>query len=165
MASWAGRCPGNRESAGIQKGRQTTPGNSYLRTALVQCAWAATREQGSVFQARFHQLSPRRGPKCAIVAIAHQMLIILHCMLTQGIPFRGAETVPQQRWRQRRAHHHLRACHAWRLGSDRSQCRPPHRNGLTVALVFGSNRHVVGDARTLQERRTATPFWPRVLEG
>lgn len=48
LASWAGLCPGNRESAGIQKGRQTTHGNPYLRTALVQCAWAATRKPVSV---------------------------------------------------------------------------------------------------------------------
>ena len=108
IASWAGLCPGNRESAGIQKGAQTTHGNPYLRTALVQCAWAATRKQGSVFQLRFQQLSPRRGQKRAIVAVAHQMLIILYCMLKQGMPFRGAEHEPQQRRRQRRAHHHLR---------------------------------------------------------
>jgi transposase len=125
MASWAGLCPGNRESAGIQKGRQTTHGNSYLRTALVQCAWAATRKQGSIFQARFHQLSPRRGPKRAIVAIAHQMLIILHYMLTQGAPFRGAETVPQQRRRQRRAHHHLRCL---------------RRLGISVQIVASADR-------------------------
>jgi transposase len=108
MASWAGLCPGNRESAGIQKGGQTTHGNPYLRSALVQCAWAATRKQGSVFQRRFQQLSTRRGQKRAIVAVAHQMIIILHCMLKQGIPFRGADTAPKQRRRQRRAHHHLR---------------------------------------------------------
>jgi transposase len=108
IASWAGLCPGNRESAGIQKGGQTTHGNPYLRTALVQCAWAATRKQSSVFQARFQQLSPRRGQKRAIVAVAHQMLIILYFMLKQGVPFRGAESAPQQRRRQRRAHHHLR---------------------------------------------------------
>jgi transposase len=108
MASWAGLCPGNRESAGIQKGTQTTHGNRYLRTALVQCAWAATRKQGSVFQRRFQQLSPRRGQKRAIVAVAHQMLIILYCMLKLHVPFRGAENAPQARRRQRRAHHHLR---------------------------------------------------------
>lgn len=63
MASWAGLCPGNRESAGIQKGRQTTHGNPYLRMTLVQCAWAAARKQDSLFRARFQQLSPRRGQK------------------------------------------------------------------------------------------------------
>lgn len=108
LASWAGLCPGNRESAGIQRGRHTTHGNAYLRTVLVQCAWAATRKQGSVFEARFHQVAPRRGQKRAIVAIAHLMLIILYHMLKQGMPFRGVETACQQRRRQRRAHHHLK---------------------------------------------------------
>jgi transposase len=108
MASWAGLCPGNRESVGVQKGSQTTHGNSYLRTALVQCAWAATRRHGSVFRIRFQRLAPRRGEKRAIIAVAHLMLIILYCMLTQGVVFRGAETAPKQRRRERRAHHHLR---------------------------------------------------------
>jgi len=108
MASWAGLCPGNRESAGIQKGTQTTHGNAYLRTALVQCAWAATRKQGSVFQSRFQHLSPRRGQKRAIVAVAHQMLTIVYFMLKQSVPFRGAERAPKLRRRQRRAHHHLK---------------------------------------------------------
>jgi transposase len=108
MASWAGLCPGNRESAGIQKGRHTTHGNPYLQTTLVQCAWAASRKKGSLFQARFQQLLKRLGPKRTIVAVAHQLLIILHRMLTAGVPFRGAEHEPKQRRRLRRAHHHLR---------------------------------------------------------
>lgn len=124
MASWAGLCPGNRESAGIQKGSQTTHGNSYLRTALVQCAWAATRKQGSVFQARFQRLSSRRGQKRAIVAVAHQMLTIAYCMLKQGLPFHDAESIPRQRRRKRRAHHH--PCCLRRLG-------------LSVRVVADSN--------------------------
>ena len=98
MASSAGLYPGNRESAGIKKGSLTTQGNSYLRTTLVQCAWSATRKTGCIFQTRFRDLSPRRGQKRAIVAIAHQMLTVLHFMLKNN---------PTQR-RQRRAHHHLR---------------------------------------------------------
>src|SRR5271169_3275523 len=78
MASWAGVCPGNRESAGIQKGSQTTHGNPYLCTALVQCAWAATRKRDSVFRSRFQRLAARRGEKRAIIAVAHHMLVIVH---------------------------------------------------------------------------------------
>lgn len=122
LASWAGLCPGNRESAGIQKGRQTTHGNPYLRTALVQCAWAATRKHGSVFAVRFQQLAPRRGEKRAIVAVAHLMLIVLYCMLKRGMEFRGAECVHQQRRRERRAHHHMRCL---------------RRLGLTVQVIPG----------------------------
>ena len=108
MASWAGLCPGNRESAGIQKGPQTTHGNPYLRTALVQCAWAAIRKKNSVFRSRFQRLAPRRGEKRAIIAVAHLMLVVLYCMLKEGVAFRGAENAPKQRRRERRAHHHLR---------------------------------------------------------
>jgi transposase len=122
MASWAGLCPGNRESAGIRKGSQTTKGNPYLRSTLVQSAWAATRKRDSIFQLRFRELAPRRGPKRAIVAIAHQMLTTLYFMLKNSVPFRGADTTPQKHRRLRRAHHHLRCL---------------RRLGVTVQ-VFGS---------------------------
>ena len=108
MASWAGLCPGNRESAGVKKGSQTTQGNPYLRTTLVQCAWAATRKNGCIFQTRFRELSPRRGQKRAIVAIAHQMLGALYFMLKNNVAFLGTENPLRQRRRQRRAHHHFR---------------------------------------------------------
>jgi transposase len=114
MASWAGLCPGNKENAGIQKGRDTTHGNPYLRMTLVQCAWAAARKQDSIFRARFQQLSPRRGQKRAIIAVAHSMLIVLYCMLTRN--------VPRQRRRKHRAHHHLRCL---------------RRLGLTVQITPG----------------------------
>jgi len=128
MASWAGLCPGDRETAGIQKGPQTTHGNPYLCTALVQCAWAATRKRDSVFRSRFQRLAPRRGEKRAIIAVAHHMLIILYCMLKRGVPFLGAEQAPKQRRRERRAHHHLRCLR--RLGfsveiSPSSESTPP----------------------------------------
>ncbi len=109
MASWAGLCPGNRESAEIKKGSQTTQGNTYLHTTLVQCAWSATRKTGCIFQTRFRELSPRRGQKRAIVAIAHQMLTVLHFMLKNHAPFNGAANAPTQRRPERRAHHHLRS--------------------------------------------------------
>jgi transposase len=109
MASWAGLCPGNKESAGIQKGRDTTHGNPYLRMTLVQRAWAAARKQDSIFRARFQQLSPRRGQKRAIMAVAHSMLIVLYCVLTRNVPYDGAQDAPRQRRRKHRAHHHLRS--------------------------------------------------------
>jgi len=127
MASWAGLCPGNRESAGIQKGSQTTHGNPYLRMTLVQCAWAAARKNDSIFCARFQRIAPRRGQKRAIMAVAHLMLIVLYYMLKQGVPFRGAEYAPKQRRRQRRAHHHLRCL---------------RRLGLSVQIMPGSESPV-----------------------
>src|SRR3954468_19020764 len=100
MASWAGLCPGDKESAGIRKGRNTRHGNPYWRMTLVQWAWAAARKQDSVFRARFQQLSPHRGQKRAILVGAHSMLIVLYCMLTRGVPYRGAQDSPQQRRRK-----------------------------------------------------------------
>ena len=108
MASWAGLCPGNKESAGVQKGRNTTHGNPYLRMTLVQCAWSAARKQDSLFRVRFLQVSPRRGQKRAIMAVAHSMLIVLYCMLTRSVPYNFAQEAPRQRRRKHRAHHHLR---------------------------------------------------------
>jgi transposase len=122
MASWAGLCPGNKESAGVQKGRNTTHGNPYLRMTLVQCAWAAARKQDSLFRARFLQLSPRRGQKRAIMAVAHSMLIVLYCMLTRSVPYNYAQEAPSQRRRKHRAHHHLRCL---------------RRLGLTVQVSSG----------------------------
>jgi transposase len=116
MASWAGLCPGKRESAGVSKSGQTTHGNVYLRTTLVQCAWAAARKKDSLFQERFRRLAPRLGPKRAIVAVAHNMLTVAHCMLNAGESFRGHEGTQNQRRRLRRAHHHLRCLR--RLGLD-----------------------------------------------
>lgn len=66
------------------------------------------------------QLAPRRGPKRAIVAIAHQMLTVLYFVLKNRIPFRGSETVPQKHRRLRRAHHHLRCLR--RLGITVQVC-------------------------------------------
>lgn len=127
MASWAGLCPGNKESAGVQKGRDTTHGNPYLRMTLAQCAWAAARKQDSRFRARFLQLSPRRGQKRAIMAVAHSMLIVLYCMLTRSATYNNVQEAPRQRRRKQRAHHHLRSL---------------RRLGLTVHVTPGLDRDI-----------------------
>ena len=63
LASWAGVCPGSNESAGKRKSGKTTKGNRWLRSALVQAAWAATRKKDSYFQAQYRRLAARRGKK------------------------------------------------------------------------------------------------------
>ncbi len=84
LASWAGVCPGNNESAGKHKSGKTTKGNRWLRSALSQSGWAATKKKGSYFQAQHRRLAPRRGPKRAIVAVAHSQLTIIYHMLKNG---------------------------------------------------------------------------------
>lgn len=53
LASWSGVCPGSNESGGKRKSGKTTKGNRWLRTVLVQAAWAATRKKDSNFQAQY----------------------------------------------------------------------------------------------------------------
>jgi transposase len=88
LASWAGVCPGNNESAGKRKSGRTTQGNRWLRTALVQSAWAATRKKDSYFQAQYRRLAARRGKKRAILAVAHSLLVVIYHMLKTGSTYK-----------------------------------------------------------------------------
>ena len=83
LASWAGMCPGNIQSAGKRKGDKTRKGSKFLRRALVQAATAAGCKKGSYFQSRYRQLFVRRGAKKAKVAIGHTILVTVYCLLTR----------------------------------------------------------------------------------
>lgn len=74
LNSWAKVCPGNNESAGKRKSGRTGHGNPWLRSTLVQVAWAATHTKGSYYQAQYRRMAGRRGKKRAIVAVAHSIL-------------------------------------------------------------------------------------------
>lgn len=75
LASWAGLCPGSNESAGTRKSGKIGKGNAMLREALVEAAWAAVRKKDTYLSVAYRRLAARRGPKRAIVAIAHSLLI------------------------------------------------------------------------------------------
>jgi len=81
LASWAGMCPGNHQSAGKRKSGRTTDGNRWLRRALTQAAWAATRKKDSYLAAQYRRLSSRRGKKRAIVAVGHTLLTAAYYIL------------------------------------------------------------------------------------
>jgi transposase len=87
LASWAGLCPGNHESAGKRRKVATTPGNQWLRRALIESARAAARTKGSYFGAQYRQIARRRGPNKAAVAVAHSLLDVIWHMLTTGEVF------------------------------------------------------------------------------
>jgi transposase len=76
LLSWAGLCPGNNESAGKRRSNRMRKGDPWLKTTLIQCAWAAIRKKGSYLQAQFYRLRARRGPKKAICAVAASMLTL-----------------------------------------------------------------------------------------
>ena len=87
LASWAGLCPGNNESAKKRKSGKTTKGNKTLKSTLIQCAQSAANNKKSFFHAQYQRLVVRRGTKKAKVAVAHSMIIAIFNMLKNNVPF------------------------------------------------------------------------------
>lgn len=93
LASWAGLCPGNHESAGKRKHGKPRKGSQHLQPALIEAAWSAVRTDGRL-KARYHRLVIRFGgyrspaaKKKAITAVAHTMAIIIWHVLASGMPY------------------------------------------------------------------------------
>jgi transposase len=111
LASWAGVCPGNKQSGGKRLSSKTTKGDMWLRRILGEVAWSAIHEKHSVFRARYYRLKSRLGAKQALVAIMHQLLKLVHRLLLTGeIYHELGDTQYQQRDRDRqlrRAKHTL----------------------------------------------------------
>lgn len=84
LISWAGLCPENDESAGKRRSTRIRKGAPWLKTTLVQCAWAAVRTKDSDLRAQFLRLKGRRGPRKAIVAVAASILTAAYFMLRDG---------------------------------------------------------------------------------
>jgi transposase len=85
LASWAGVCPGNNESAGKRMSSRIPKGNVYLKTALVEAANAAARAKGTYLRDKFYRLKARRGYKRAAVAVAHKILVATYHMLSHQV--------------------------------------------------------------------------------
>ena len=84
LISWAGLCPRNDESAGKRRSNRLRKGAPWLKTTLVQCAWAGARKKASYLNAQFQRLRHRRGPKKAICAVAASILTAAYHMLRDG---------------------------------------------------------------------------------
>lgn len=84
LASWAGRCPGNDQSAGKRRSGRTRKGSKWLGIALEEAALAATRSKGSYLAAQYQRLKPRIGHGRALGAVKHSMLIAYWHMFTTG---------------------------------------------------------------------------------
>jgi transposase len=91
LASWAGICPGNNESAGKHKSGRVRKGNPYVRRLLCEFAHAASRTT-SVFKSKFQALVVRRGHKRSIIAIAHKLLRTMFFMLKRREHYRDSST-------------------------------------------------------------------------
>jgi transposase len=81
LLSWACICPRSDESAGKRRSNRVRKGGTWLKTTLVQCAWAAVRKKDSYLQAQFYRIKARRGPKKAIMAVAASILTAIYHML------------------------------------------------------------------------------------
>ena len=87
LASWAGLCPGNHESAGKQRTGRTRRGSPWLRSALVEAAWAAARAKQTYLSAHYHRLAARRGGKRAALAVAHTIFVSAYYMMQREQPY------------------------------------------------------------------------------
>jgi transposase len=87
LSSWAGMCPGQRESGGKRGSGRTRKGNQWLRTTLVQVAWAASHTKDTYLSAFYRRLVGRRGKKRALVALGHAILVIVYHILKDGVRY------------------------------------------------------------------------------
>jgi len=88
LASWAGVCPGNNESAGKRLSGKARNGSVWLRGNLCQAAWAASHSKNTYLSAQFRRLAARKGKKRALVAVGHTILVIVFHMLKNHQPYR-----------------------------------------------------------------------------
>lgn len=92
ISSWAGVCPGSNESAGKKKSSRVTHGNKFLKTTLIEAAWAASHSKANpVFAIKHRSIAVRRGTKKANLAIGHKILIAAYHVLRDKTPFLPSE--------------------------------------------------------------------------
>jgi len=83
LASWAGLCPGQDESAGKRRSGRTRKGNPWLRSALVEAAQTAGRTKTYLAE-QYHRIAGRRGKRRAAIAVAHSIIVIIYHLLAKG---------------------------------------------------------------------------------
>jgi transposase len=88
LISWAGLCPGLNQSAGRVKSRTLREGAPWLKTVLVQSAWAASRKKDGYLRSQFLRIKSRRGPKKAIVAVAASILTAAYHLVRAPVPYK-----------------------------------------------------------------------------
>jgi transposase len=87
LASWAGVCPGNHESAGKRLSGKTRKGNPWLCRLLLQAAHVVARQKHGYLAAQFRRIAARRGKKRAGMAVAHSILVIIYHLLREGVAY------------------------------------------------------------------------------
>jgi transposase len=87
LASWAGVCPGNKQSGGRRLSGKPRKGNPYLRAVLAEVVWAISHTSGNYLSAQYHRLARRLGKKKAVVAVSHSVLVIIYHLLRTKKPY------------------------------------------------------------------------------
>lgn len=111
LASWAGVCPGNNESAGKQRHAHTTRGNPWLRSSLTECAWAAAAKKDCFLKEEFRRITASHGGKKApaVVAVGHTLLRLVHNVLSSKQPYQErGKPEPSPCQKERLIRHHIR---------------------------------------------------------
>ena len=88
LTSWAGMCPGNKESGGKRLSGKTRKGNPWLRQVLIEVAHAASKTKDTYLSAQYRRLATRRGKQRALVALGHTILVMVYHILTRREPYR-----------------------------------------------------------------------------
>jgi len=81
LASWAGMCPGNNESAGKKKSGKTQKGNPTLKKTLIRCGRSAANSKNTYLNSLYKRIAARRGAKKAVVAVGHAILVVCYHMI------------------------------------------------------------------------------------
>ena len=87
LASWAGMCPGQHESAGKRLSGKTRKGSRWLRQVLVEIAHVAAKTKDTYLAAQYRRIAARRGKKRALIALGHTVLVIAYQLLTRKMPY------------------------------------------------------------------------------
>lgn len=120
LASWAGMCPGNNESAGKHKPGKTRRGSKWLRKGLVEAAHAAARSKDTYLAAQYARIRGRRGPKKAAVAVGHSILVIAYYLLERDVAYQdlGGDFYVQLHARHKQAYTNRLVHQLEKLGYD-----------------------------------------------
>lgn len=107
LASWAGVCPGNKQSGGKILSSAIRPGNKHLKAVLAEVVWAISHTKDNYLSAQYHRLARKRGKKKAVVAVSHSVLVILYHILRDKRPYSdlGADSFDKLDTKRIERHH------------------------------------------------------------
>ena len=108
LSSWVGACPGDEESAGVSKSHRSPKGNRHMRRILNQCANAAAKSKGTIFEIVYRRLISRLGHNQTIGAIAHRLCRLIWIILHQNVRYEERGPSVSAKSRQRRTHKMIR---------------------------------------------------------